>query len=146
MSVKLKTQSAPADTWKKIDLYGGQDIEVAIRKPVFRDQLRAWSANDSATGWGHRVRSTVVDWRGVLDDKDQPVPFSHENLELLLGQYPQASHQLLDAVADAWVTIPEDEEKNLPQPPVDGGTETNVETTVSTTSSVSGESSEVASD
>lgn len=133
MAVKLKSMTKP-DDWRKVDLYGGQDIEVLVRRPEFLDQLAAWSAQSRDEGWISRIKSTVIDWRGVLDESDQPVPFSFDMLQALLSQYPQATRQILDIVADMWITLAEDDSKNLPVPSADGGTATTTETTNSTVS------------
>lgn len=137
MSVKLP-QSIPNNSkWVDIDLGGGQSLKLQVTRPSFIQQVEVLSSASSIEFLESRIRASVSDWQGVENDNAEPVPFNWPALQSLFTAYPQALSRVNGAVVDVWITHPEDLEKNLPQPPVNGGTATTGETAVSTASSPS---------
>lgn len=141
MSVRLPKSFVSSSKWHSIDLSGGQILEIEVRRPTFEEQVAALAANTHVGYQRARLTSMIISWRGVVDDAGQDLAYSWQNLEALMSVYPQSLRHILTAVNDAWVTLPEDLEKNSPAPPANGGTTTNDATTDSTTSSPCGPSS-----
>lgn len=142
MSVRLPKSFVSGSKWHSIDLSGGQVLEIEVRRPTFEEQVAALAANSQAGYQRARLTSMITNWRGVVDDAGQDLPYSWPNLEALMSVYPQSLRHILTAVNDAWVTLPEDLEKNSPTPPANGGTTTNDAITPLTESSSSTTSSE----
>ena len=135
MSVVLPTIPQPVNQWVAIPLGAEQTLEIEVKRPTFADQVAALLAVDEVSHIRTRIQASVVNWRGVVTPEGADVPFSWSMLESLLTIYPQALRYIQAAVLDVWVTYPGDLEKNLPLPPVNGGTETTEEITSGTGSS-----------
>lgn len=56
--------------------------------------------------FNHRIVSTVLDWRGVVDENNEEVPFSIDGLMQILTQQPESLSRLADELAtifsDTW--------------------------------------------
>lgn len=156
MTVKLFTDYKPESKWEKLILRKADEIadeiscELLVARPGFTEQVTAHADEQilaylMAQGDGDqhkvaalahqrsRINLVVQDWRGVSDGTND-VPYSLGMLEMLCSQYPQLLDDVNRIVNDVLVTYPGDLEKNLPSPPVVGGTETTIETTISTES------------
>lgn len=72
-------------------------LEVTWRHKNTR-QLAAWRANAAPGADDAEVLAEVIEgWANVLDENDQPVPYSREALAVLLSNFPAAAVELFDA-------------------------------------------------
>jgi hypothetical protein len=141
MSVKLPQIIQHSVRWVEIDLQGGQTLRLQVGQPTFSQQVHAMLAESEIQFWERRIQASVIGWDCVVGDDDQPILFSWDGLLALFATYPQMLAHVQTAVLDVWVTFPEDLEKNLPKPPVNGGTTTTAATIALTASSNSSDSS-----
>jgi hypothetical protein len=137
MTTRLPQTGLRDAKWVDIDLSAGQTLRLKVDPPNFSQQVHSLLAESPSDFWERRIRASVTGWEGVVDDADQPVPFSWDMLEALLVTYPQALALVQAAVIEVWVTYPEDLEKKSPAPPASGGTETPTEIAPATDSSSS---------
>lgn len=137
MSVKLPQSVSDNSKWVDIDLGADQSLRIQVARPSFAQQVQVLASQTQSEFIEARITASVIGWEGVVDDAGQSIPYSRDGLLALFATYPQALSRVNAAAIDMWVTHPEDLEKNLPQPPASGGTETTGETTVSTDSSLS---------
>jgi hypothetical protein len=124
-------QQFTGPNWKKIDLGGGDSIELGFSRPTLGDQLAALQATRSESVQAFRLRSQIIDWRGVSDPTGQPVPYSWEMLGELCRSYPNAIWDIILASKSK----PETDLKNSGLPPLAGGTATEIGTATATPSS-----------
>ncbi len=62
----------------------------------------------------------VLDWEGLLDEENRPIPCERKNKLALINAYPRLGTAILDAAGSAAVRheqIKEESEKNLPGSP-----------------------------
>lgn len=98
--------------WHPVDLGEGQSFEVRIRPAVWGDLIR-----DEATliaemqrrvpegsSESERVKHLVMDWRGVVDNAGDPVPYTFERLQLLCSQHPRTFLKILTLVRQQFVS------------------------------------------
>ena len=121
-----------------IDFGDGVTIDVGFSQPTLEEQLRALENTNDLTYRGYGLASAIRDWRGVIDENGNPVPYSWTALNQLCTSYPNAVFALLAAYRQSLAGLQETERKNSLPPPVNGGKELATEAVNSTTSSISG--------
>lgn len=99
------------DRWQPVKI-GEQSFEVLVRAISFGTKVRSFgqSVDDAIL---ERLKATIVDWRGLVDEQDQPIAFSWELLQALCAQSDEAFGQLLDYSRGI---VKEEEEKNSDAP------------------------------
>lgn len=66
-----------------------------------KDDLQAWIRTRDGVDHLVSLAEVIAGWSGVLDSKDQPLPFSREALAGLLNTYPAAGRDLVGAYIGA---------------------------------------------
>jgi hypothetical protein len=136
MSVKFLARQYVEPKWYPVELGPDATIEIALARPTLEEQLKAIGETDSYRGYS--LLSAIKDWRGVVDENDQPVPYSWAALNQLCTAYPDAVVQFLSVHRTALEGLTETERKNLSSPPGNGGEAAASETTATIQSSDSG--------
>lgn len=99
------------DRWQPVKI-GDQSFEVLVRPIDFGAKMRVYSGGRENVVEA-RIKATIVDWRGLSDEQDQPIPFSWENLAALCAQSDEVLGQLIDYSRG---NLSEEEEKNSDAP------------------------------
>lgn len=87
----LKKQ-AMAGSWELVELGEAGSFEVFVSRAKWGDLLA-----DSETFQGfseRRLKAVITDWRGLIDENGEAVPFSHEMLIELCEAHPLAFQRL----------------------------------------------------
>lgn len=118
-----------AETWETIEA-GGDSFELLFRPPSFDARLAESAEYFDFAGAAQvslaevvtrrrkaRLAAMVTDWRGVIDEAGDAVPFSLAALETLLSQIPAAIPAVVDLLAKHWDSAPP---KNSAPPSGDG--------------------------
>jgi len=125
MSVVRKSNRVPPQAWRTLKA-GDQTFEVHVRQPKWGDKTRAHGLTILSGAYGeegveafanladHKIMATVTDWRGVVTESGEPIPFSFDGLTALCEDFPTLFHDLLDLANEAWKGLSEEHEKNLP--------------------------------
>ena len=137
MPVKIPDKAM--QQWIPFDLGDDGDCEICIQSPSFEDTLtdQATSAlaifDDSGTSdiWKESIRNkvltAVVDWRGVEDQKGDPIPYSEEAFGLLVTAHPKVFHELHTKIGRLYSGLTAGQVKNSDSPPT-STTETSAKT------------------
>lgn len=105
----LKVKLGVPEKWIPITLGSDGDFEILVRRPSYQQLTEALTAENRPD---YRIRSSVVDWRGLTDAEDKPIPFSQPALQGVCEAYPQSLFAILDAVNRAFQGFPEADAKN----------------------------------
>jgi len=117
MPLLLKKTPPEAMRWEKIELgplAGNGEFEVRLKRPTWDDLMADADRYGDQTEF--RLKTCVLDWRGVQGEDGVDVPFSWMAFQALCFAYPQVMIQVYDKVHFAYVGLTEDQQKNLPKP------------------------------
>lgn len=79
---------------------GSFDLE--LKYPTYSELIDDLKNTDGALA-EQRIRRTVVGWRGVMDTHGQPVVFSWDSLQTLLGRHPYCLGVIVDAISQIYL-------------------------------------------
>jgi hypothetical protein len=137
-------QSAVRQKWATIDLGERGAFEVLVRQPSWADKLQDHGlqiagvvegyADHVGASTEHRIRSSIVGWRGLQDAAGTPLPFSWDALTALCEQVPAVFEKLWPLASEAFSGLREDSVKNSePLPSDSSGAATETSATLSAT-------------
>jgi hypothetical protein len=138
MTVKFVPKEHTEPKWYLVQLDATDSIEIAIARPTLEEQLRSLSESKGVSYQAYTLAAGIKDWRGVVDEQNQPIPYSWSALSQLCTAYPDAVFELLAAHRTATQGLTETERKNSSSPPASGGEAPESGTTATTESSNSG--------
>jgi hypothetical protein len=141
MTVRFVPKQHTEPKWRLVQLNATDAIEIAIARPTLEEQLRSLSESKGVSYQAYALAAGIKDWRGVIDEHNQPVTYSWSALSELCTAYPDAAFELLAVHRTATQGLTETERKNSSSPPVSGGEILESETTVTTEFSNSGATS-----
>lgn len=72
--------------WIEVDLGDVGKISLQIRRPTYAELVEC-VGEESAVAY--RLRRNVVGWAGVLNEKGEEIPFSHESFATLCEAFPR---------------------------------------------------------
>lgn len=114
----LRKQSA-AGSWESVNLGEAGSFEVFVGRPKWGEML---ADSESFQGFAEsRIRAVITDWRGLVDESGEPVPFTHENLIQLCESHPLAFQRLAALASGMFFSVGESDRKNS-EPPSNGST------------------------
>jgi hypothetical protein len=135
VGVRIDTKAIHSDKWIEVRLAPGVVLELLTHRPTLNEQLCLPDRDRSPESKWSWIEAAIVDWRGVEDMNGDPLPFTKASVEALCRAFPQAFTLIDSAAYTQFYAVPdEDSLKNLPTPPVNGGTITEGETEVGTAS------------
>ncbi len=110
------TPQVEIEDWRPITV-GEDSFEVRVKAATMGDRLadtEHLSLSDSTDGsWlENRLRSSIVDWRGVQSPDGKPIPFSWEALSALCTAKPAVLTQLVMRAHEAFREATETEAGN----------------------------------
>lgn len=76
-----------SEEWVKVNLGEAGEISLKIRRPTYAELVEC-VGEESAIAY--RLRRNVIGWDGVLDEKGESIPFTHEAFATLCEAYPRA--------------------------------------------------------
>ena len=103
--------AAVSEKWVTIDL--GPDFgsfEILVRRPNWAALVGEMS--DDSGDAERRIRDTVVNWRGVQDDKGAEIPFSFDALKSVCEAAPGVAWFIHREARTAFYAAPEADLKN----------------------------------
>ncbi len=89
-----------SERWHEVKTTDG-DFRIKVKRPTAGERFRETSFSLATTNSleqavdieemqaRYRVAVTIVGWDGLLDEKEQPIPFSVDALDALCSAYPQ---------------------------------------------------------
>ncbi|MCK5604205.1 hypothetical protein KAR91_20120 [Candidatus Pacearchaeota archaeon] len=118
--MKLDLTVSDNGVWKPVKISGDpNEMEVLVKSPssnarfLDEDILTTMLYTDPTGDFAkNRVKSTIVDWRGVLDNDDKPIPFSWENFEKFCVHFPKHAKVIFNYAGEAYRGLTEDQAKN----------------------------------
>ncbi len=125
MSIKLRKRQA-SDGWPKqfkLEDPTFGEMTVTLRKPTGGELLKDRGIGHAAAFEGdpsilsemgerrlsHRIETSVVDWDGIVDDDGKKIPYSFDNLKLLMAQHTAVIEPLFVAVGQAYRGLTDEE-------------------------------------
>jgi hypothetical protein len=146
MAVKLVSSEHYQPKWFPLELADGEAIEIALNRPNLEVQLQTLQDLRGGSYQAYQLGSTIADWRGVVDEAGEPVPYSWPSLNQLCQAYDDVAIQLIRLCRKSLAGPSETERKNSPPPSVAGGGDTSDEAANSTRSSMSTSNSNASND
>lgn len=124
MPVTLMSDVAPQQEWTPIELGGGATIEVLVCRPTADQVIGEYGAraaeDDEAAACSaaarHRLRTSIIGWRGVTDQDGNAVEFGPAGLNALIEKFPMCAHRLMRLANLAYSGLSETERKNFNAP------------------------------
>ena len=121
LTLNLSTSATVVrEHWETVDLGHGASVDFLVRRPTAEQVINEYGSRAAAdddvgacsAAAVHRLRSTLIDWRGVTDEAGRAVPFNGEALHQLIEQYPLSIHRLMRLANLAFAGLSGDEQKN----------------------------------
>lgn len=128
MSVVLNYSRLHQPRWFTVDLGDGDTIEILMSPPTLEQQLRALDQTQGLGYQAYAISSAICEWRGVIDEKGQVVPYTWTALNSLCTIYPSAVFELLNIRRQMLQPVTDTDRKNSPLLPAAGGEVAPVET------------------
>jgi hypothetical protein len=116
--LKIATNKPPElKVWRTISLTSGDSFDVLLKRPTFDDLMvdRELSTDYTET----RIERCVLDWRGVNDENDQPIPYALQTLRDLAVVLPVMVYRIAMELELLYAGLTADAEKNSEKPPAD---------------------------
>lgn len=105
----LKVKLGIPEKWVPITLGEDGDFEILVRRPTYRQLTEVLTVENMPD---YRIRTAVVDWRGLVDTDEKPIPFSHSALQGVCEAYPSCLFAILGEAHRAFQGFPEADAKN----------------------------------
>lgn len=112
--MKINLSDKPSVRWETVTCPAGE-FEVAVQNPTYEQQGRDTNTGDRP--WLlYRIETSIVDWRGVNDENDDPIPFHFRNVKAFCHQFPTVFNQLLALANIAFAGLPDGDAGNSESP------------------------------
>lgn len=131
----LPSAAAQEPKPETITLADGQTFKVLVTRPNYAQrfedegrQLRAYAGQPDA--WAEyklgRIRSCVVDWTDMTNEKEQPIPYTYQRLLGLMDVAPEVASQLDGIAAECFRPLAQPKQNSAAPPETSGKAEMSI--------------------